>query len=237
MMKTQKAPSTARGRVWALPTEWVMTMYAAGLILEGSMAQGQFGAGGWVTQGSAPLGDKDWVAVGASPATAVTTYSPNTTSSSHLIPGSRLFPLIFQGDSYHYPHLSSTTGRLNPNPSKTRQKQMLLYNGEVKPKPDSACWLTQMGKEGEAEEGKEDMNVPRSKANYLIFFLSSFYYLSSPLLLLLSSSSHIPSLYALALAKRPLGGDRKSRFCDSSSCWSSKQIVYSLIPYILLVIL
>lgn len=79
-------------------------------------------------------------------------------------------------------------------------------------------WPTQMGKKGEAEEGKEDMNVPKIKANYLIFCLSSLYYLSSLLLLLLSSSSHIPSPHALALAKRPLGGDRKSRFCDSSSC-------------------
>lgn len=25
MMKTQKAPSTARGHVWALPREWAMT--------------------------------------------------------------------------------------------------------------------------------------------------------------------------------------------------------------------
>lgn len=90
---------------------------------------------------------------------------------------------------------------------------MLFYNGEAKPKPDSACWPTQMGK-----EGKEDVNVPKSKANYLIVFLSFLYYLSSFLLLLLSGSSHIPSPYALYLTKRPLGGDRKSRFCGSSSC-------------------
>lgn len=195
MMKTQKAPSTARGHVWALPREWAMTSKKDLFRRDpcAFQAQEQLGAGGWGTQWSAPLGDKDWVAVGASPATPVTTYSPNTTSSSHLIPGSRLFPLIFQCDSYRYPHLASTTGRLNPNPSKTRQKQMLFCNGEVKPKPDSACWPTQMGKEGEAEEGKEDMDVPKIKANYLIFCLSSFYYLSSPLLLLFSSSSHIPS--------------------------------------------
>lgn len=31
------------------------------------------------------------------------------------------------------------------------------------------CWPTQMGKEGEAEEGKEDMDVPENKSNYLSF--------------------------------------------------------------------
>lgn len=150
------------------------------------LAQEQFGAGGWVTQWSAPLGDR--VAAGASPATPDTIYSPNTTSSSQAAN----FHSPLKGDSCHYPHLAPTTGRLNPNPSKTRQKWMLFYNGEAKPKPDSACWPTQMGKKGEVEEGKEVMNVPKKKANYLIIFLNSLYYLSS-LLLLLSSSSHMHS--------------------------------------------
>lgn len=48
---------------------------------------------------------------------------------------------------------------------------MLFCNGEVKPKPDSACWPTQMGKKGEAEEGKEDMNVPQDQGK-LFNFLS-----------------------------------------------------------------
>lgn len=72
---------------------------------------------------------------------------------------------------------------------------MLFYKGEAKPKLESACWPAQKGKEGEAEEEKEDMDVPKNKENYLIVFMSSLYYLSSLLLLLFSSSSHIPSPY------------------------------------------
>lgn len=82
---------------------------------------------------------------GRAPATPVPTHSPKNTSSSHLIPASRLFPLIFQSDSYHYPHPASTRGRLNPKASKTRQKPMSFYIGEAKPKSDSACWPTTDG--------------------------------------------------------------------------------------------
>lgn len=68
-----------------------------------------------------------------------------TTSSSHFIPASWQFPLIFQGDSYHYPHPASTRGRLNPEASKNGQKPMSFYIGEAKPKSDSACWSTTDG--------------------------------------------------------------------------------------------
>lgn len=124
-------------------------------------------------------------------------YSPNTTSSSHLIPGSRRLPLISKRWQLQLSSFGIYHRQAKSKPKqKTGRNECYFIMVKLSQNLTQLCWPKQMGKEGEAEEGKEDMDVPENKSNYLSFWAPSItclHFSCSCLPAVLTCFLHMPS--------------------------------------------